>query len=205
MDADVVKTCVELGLGVGIVASIAFDAERDRALRAIDAGHLFAVNLTKLAIRRGTFLRGMSTTSPRPSRRRRNARSSNARSRRRTARPSRAETPMVHCAAMRSGASHPSASRLASNRSDHRGRIERLCGRGDGAGAETGHTPRLQVHRAPGPQAETSAQLRDISTSTQLLASPRLNSMRACEPRVSTCDRVPVGVPSSGAATIFTI
>src|SRR4051794_17294904 len=58
MDADVIKTYVELGLGVGIVASIAFDAERDRNLRAIDAGHLFAVNLTRLAIRRGTFLRG---------------------------------------------------------------------------------------------------------------------------------------------------
>lgn len=57
MDADVVKTYVELGLGVGIVASIAFDDERDRELRAIDAGHLFAVNLTKLAIRRGSFLR----------------------------------------------------------------------------------------------------------------------------------------------------
>jgi LysR family cys regulon transcriptional activator len=58
MDADVVKTYVELGLGVGIVASIAYDAERDRALSALDAGHLFAVNLTRLAIRRGSFLRG---------------------------------------------------------------------------------------------------------------------------------------------------
>jgi LysR family cys regulon transcriptional activator len=57
MDADVVKTYVELGMGVGIVASIAFDEDRDRALRAIDAGHLFAVNLTQLAIRRGSFLR----------------------------------------------------------------------------------------------------------------------------------------------------
>jgi LysR family cys regulon transcriptional activator len=57
MDADVVKTYVELGLGVGIVASIAFDDERDRELRAIDAGHLFSVNLTKLAVRRGSFLR----------------------------------------------------------------------------------------------------------------------------------------------------
>jgi LysR family cys regulon transcriptional activator len=36
MDADVIKTYVELGLGVGIVASIAFDEERDRNLRAID-------------------------------------------------------------------------------------------------------------------------------------------------------------------------
>jgi len=58
MDADVVKTYVELGLGVGIVASIAFDEVRDANLRAIDARHLFAVNLTKLAIRRGRFLRG---------------------------------------------------------------------------------------------------------------------------------------------------
>jgi LysR family transcriptional regulator, cys regulon transcriptional activator len=57
MDADVVKTYVELGLGVGIVASIAFDESRDINLRAIDARHLFAVNLTKLAIRRGRFLR----------------------------------------------------------------------------------------------------------------------------------------------------
>jgi LysR family cys regulon transcriptional activator len=57
MDADVIKTYVELGLGVGIVASIAFDEERDLTLRAIDAGHLFAVNLTKLGMRRGSFLR----------------------------------------------------------------------------------------------------------------------------------------------------
>jgi LysR family cys regulon transcriptional activator len=58
MDADVIKTYVELGMGVGIVASIAFDPERDRTLRALDARHLFEVNLTRLAIRRGTWLRG---------------------------------------------------------------------------------------------------------------------------------------------------
>lgn len=58
MDADVIKTYVELGMGVGIVASIAFDAERDRTLRALDARHLFEVNLTRLALRRGTWLRG---------------------------------------------------------------------------------------------------------------------------------------------------
>lgn len=58
MDADVIKTYVELGMGVGIVAAIAFDPERDRHLRAIDARHLFEVNLTRLAIRRGTWLRG---------------------------------------------------------------------------------------------------------------------------------------------------
>lgn len=58
MDADVIKTYVELGMGVGIVASIAFDPERDRTLRAFDARHLFEVNLTRLAVRRGTWLRG---------------------------------------------------------------------------------------------------------------------------------------------------
>jgi LysR family cys regulon transcriptional activator len=57
MDADVIKTYVELGLGVGIVASIAYDEDRDRHLRALDARHLFAVNMTRLAIRRGTWLR----------------------------------------------------------------------------------------------------------------------------------------------------
>ncbi|MBT9524777.1 MAG: CysB family HTH-type transcriptional regulator [Rhizobacter sp.] len=58
MDADVIKTYVELGMGVGIVASIAFDPERDRTLRALDARSLFEVNLTRLAIRRGAWLRG---------------------------------------------------------------------------------------------------------------------------------------------------
>jgi LysR family cys regulon transcriptional activator len=57
MDADVIKTYVELGLGVGIVASIAFDEERDRHLAAIDARHLFAANMTRLAVRRGSYLR----------------------------------------------------------------------------------------------------------------------------------------------------
>ncbi len=57
MDADVIKTYVELDLGVGIVASIAYDEIRDAPLRAIDAGHLFAINATKLAVRRGRYLR----------------------------------------------------------------------------------------------------------------------------------------------------
>jgi LysR family cys regulon transcriptional activator len=57
MDADVIKTYVELGMGVGIIASIAFEAERDTQLRAIDAGALFGINLTRLALRRGTYLR----------------------------------------------------------------------------------------------------------------------------------------------------
>ena len=58
LDADVIKTYVELGLGVGIMANMAFDPQRDRRLRAIDASHLFESSTTRLGIRRGTYLRG---------------------------------------------------------------------------------------------------------------------------------------------------
>ena len=60
IDADVIKTYVELGMGVGIVASMAYDPARDRNLTAIDARHLFASNMTRVAIRRGAFLRGFT-------------------------------------------------------------------------------------------------------------------------------------------------
>ncbi len=58
MDADVIKTYVELGMGVGLIAAIAYDEERDAQLVSIDARHLFASNMTRLAVRRGSFLRG---------------------------------------------------------------------------------------------------------------------------------------------------
>ncbi len=58
IDADVIKTYVELGLGVGIVAYMAFNAERDRQLRAIDASHLFESSTTHMGIRKNTYLRG---------------------------------------------------------------------------------------------------------------------------------------------------
>ena len=58
MDADVIKTYVELGLGVGVIASVAFDEARDSGLVALDARHLFATNTTRIALRRGTLLRG---------------------------------------------------------------------------------------------------------------------------------------------------
>ena len=57
MDADVIKTYVELGMGVGLIAAIAYDETRDTRLAAIDARHLFASNMTRLALRRGRFLR----------------------------------------------------------------------------------------------------------------------------------------------------
>jgi LysR family cys regulon transcriptional activator len=57
IDADVIKTYVEAGLGVGIVANIAYDAERDASLVAVPAGHLFGSQVTHLAIKRGATLR----------------------------------------------------------------------------------------------------------------------------------------------------
>jgi LysR family cys regulon transcriptional activator len=57
-DADVIKTYVRLGLGIGIVAQMAHDAELDDDLVALDASHLFEPSVTKIGFRRGTFLRG---------------------------------------------------------------------------------------------------------------------------------------------------
>ncbi|WP_372612908.1 HTH-type transcriptional regulator CysB [Halomonas sp.] len=57
-DADVIKTYVRLGMGVGIVAHMAVDAEQDPDLVALEAGHLFESSTTKIGIRRGTFMRG---------------------------------------------------------------------------------------------------------------------------------------------------
>ena len=56
-DSDVIKTYVELGLGVGILAKMAFDPKRDPGLRAIDASHLFESSTTRLGIKRGAYLR----------------------------------------------------------------------------------------------------------------------------------------------------
>lgn len=57
IDTDVIKTYVELGLGLGIIADIAHDAERDVGLCAIGAAHLFGSNITRIGLRRGTYLR----------------------------------------------------------------------------------------------------------------------------------------------------
>ncbi|MEQ9021241.1 MAG: HTH-type transcriptional regulator CysB, partial [Pseudomonadales bacterium] len=57
-DSDVIKTYVRLGLGVGIVARMAYDPEADSDLVMIDARHLFKHSVTKIGFRRGTFLRG---------------------------------------------------------------------------------------------------------------------------------------------------
>ncbi|MFO1371673.1 MAG: HTH-type transcriptional regulator CysB [Candidatus Competibacteraceae bacterium] len=56
-DADVIKTYVRLGMGVGIVAYMAYDPDHDQDLVRLDASHLFAPNVTRIGFRRGTFLR----------------------------------------------------------------------------------------------------------------------------------------------------
>lgn len=58
LDADVIKAYVELGLGIGIIASMAFDTVRDPGLHLLDAKHLFAENTSRIAVRRGAYLRG---------------------------------------------------------------------------------------------------------------------------------------------------
>lgn len=57
-DADVIKTYVRLGIGIGIIAQMAFDAEADKDIVALDASHLFESSTTRLGFRKGTFLRG---------------------------------------------------------------------------------------------------------------------------------------------------
>lgn len=58
LDADVIKTYVELGLGIGILAQMAFEPKRDKHLRSIDASHLFAASTTRIGISRNSYLRG---------------------------------------------------------------------------------------------------------------------------------------------------
>ena len=58
LDSDVIKTYVELGLGIGLMAKMAFNPQRDVNLGMKDAGHLFEPSTTRIGIRRGTHLRG---------------------------------------------------------------------------------------------------------------------------------------------------
>jgi LysR family cys regulon transcriptional activator len=58
IDADIIKTYVALGLGVGIVARMAFDPEQDRNLRAVDCSHLFEASTTRIGLHRNAWLRG---------------------------------------------------------------------------------------------------------------------------------------------------
>ena len=57
-DADVIKTYVRLGIGIGVIATMAIDPKIDHDLVTIDASHLFTASTTKIGFRRGSFLRG---------------------------------------------------------------------------------------------------------------------------------------------------
>lgn len=58
IDADVIKTYVMLGLGIGLLAKMAYDPERDVGLEMIDASHLFPPSTTYIGVRRDSYLRG---------------------------------------------------------------------------------------------------------------------------------------------------
>lgn len=58
IDSDVIKTYVELGLGIGIIAEMAFEPGRDQGLAAIPAASLFEGSTTRVGFRRDTWLRG---------------------------------------------------------------------------------------------------------------------------------------------------
>ncbi len=60
LDSDVIKSYVALGLGVGIVSSMAVARAKEEGLVAIDAAHLFPTQVTRLAFRRGAYLRGFT-------------------------------------------------------------------------------------------------------------------------------------------------
>jgi LysR family cys regulon transcriptional activator len=57
LDSDVIKSYVALGLGVGIISQRAFRAAKDEGLKALDCGHLFPAQTTRLAFKRGAYLR----------------------------------------------------------------------------------------------------------------------------------------------------
>lgn len=57
LDADVIKTYVELGMGVGIVNDVAYDPERDYRLKQIKTD-IFGLNTTWIAVHKGHLLRG---------------------------------------------------------------------------------------------------------------------------------------------------
>jgi LysR family cys regulon transcriptional activator len=59
-DSDVIKTYVRLGLGVGIVASVAIEPKLDADLAVVDAAHLFPIHTTWVGFRRGTLLRNFA-------------------------------------------------------------------------------------------------------------------------------------------------
>ncbi len=58
IDADVIKTYVSLGLGVGMLANMAYDKHRDANLSMLDVSHLFPSSTTYIGVRKDAYLRG---------------------------------------------------------------------------------------------------------------------------------------------------
>lgn len=56
-DADVIKTYVRSGLGIGVIAEQAYDAKHDSDLVRIDVSHLFEDSITNIGFRRGAYMR----------------------------------------------------------------------------------------------------------------------------------------------------
>ncbi|MGY1489966.1 CysB family HTH-type transcriptional regulator [Methylobacillus pratensis] len=60
IDADVIKTYVNLGLGIGLLANMAYDPQRDSHLAMLDVSDLFPPSTTYIGLRRDAYLRGYS-------------------------------------------------------------------------------------------------------------------------------------------------
>lgn len=57
IDADVIKTYVDVELGAGIIAGMAFDPRRDVKFVGIPVGHLFGNHVSRIGLRKGVFAR----------------------------------------------------------------------------------------------------------------------------------------------------
>jgi LysR family cys regulon transcriptional activator len=60
LDSDVIKSYVALGLGVGIMSERAFRKGKDEGLVALPCDHLFPLQTTRLAYRKGAWLRAFT-------------------------------------------------------------------------------------------------------------------------------------------------
>lgn len=57
LDSDIIKKYVKLGLGVGLIAETALDADEDTGLNILDASHLFRPSTSCICVHRGRHMR----------------------------------------------------------------------------------------------------------------------------------------------------
>lgn len=55
-DTGIIKTHVSAGLGIGLIASIAYDKAEDKHLRKLDASHLFESSMTTIGLHRNSYV-----------------------------------------------------------------------------------------------------------------------------------------------------